>query len=88
MGTSIYQIQYSNDVLGEFDSAFNKYDCRDNPEPEKREIAHMLRFYEEKAWKKKGGEYFGLVSPKFSSKAKISGREFIDWVDANPGHDV
>ena len=88
MSTSIYQIQYSDDVVGEFDPAFLKYDCRKNPEPDKREIAHMVRFYEEGIWKQEGTKYFGLLSPKFSSKAKISGKSFIHWINSNPGYDV
>lgn len=88
MAATVYQIEYSNDVIGAFDPAFIKYDCRDNPEYEKREIAHMLRFYDEGSWRRHGTDHFGLVSPKFSSKAGINGRAFIDWVDANPGYDV
>ena len=88
MSTSIYQIQYSDDVVGEFDPAFIKYDCRKNPEPDKREIAHMIRFYEEGIWKNEDTKYFGLLSPKFSSKAKISGQSFIHWINSNPGYDV
>ena len=88
MTVSVFQIEYSDDVVGEFDSAFIRYDCRDNPEPEKREIAHMLRFYDEGAWRSEGADYFGLVSPKFSGKAGISGKTFVDWVNVNPGYDV
>ena len=88
MNIAVYQIEYSDTVVGAFDPAFQKYDCRNNPEPEKREVAHMLRFFEEGEWKKRGDHYFGLVSPKFSSKARISGRQFIDWIAAHPGYDV
>jgi hypothetical protein len=88
MATSVYQIMYSDKIVGTFDPAFIKYDCRHNPEPQKREIAHMLRFYDEGAWRKLGSEHFGLVSPKFSIKAGMKGKNFIDWVDANPGFDV
>lgn len=88
MNTSIYQIQYSDDVVGEYDPSFLMYDCRKNPEADKREIAHMLRFYEEGIWKEKCIKYFGLLSPKFSNKAKISGKSFIEWIESNPGYDV
>jgi hypothetical protein len=88
MAVSVYQIMYSDKVVGTFDPAFIKYDCRHNPEPQKREIAHMLRFYDEGAWRQSGSEHFGLVSPKFSVKTGIKGKNFIDWVDANPGYDV
>jgi len=88
VATSVYQIKYSDNVVGEFDSDFIQYDCRDNPEPEKREIAHMLRFYNEGIWRSQNAEHFGLVSPKFSDKSGISGKAFIDWVDANPSYDI
>ena len=85
---SIYQIQYSDDVVGEFDHEFIKYDCRDFPESERREIAHMQRFYKEERWKKESSEYFGLVSPKFGSKCKLAGADFLNWINDNPGYDV
>ena len=88
MTVSVYQIQYSDSVVGAFDPAFIPYDCRANPEPEKRETAHMLRFYDEGAWRHHGAEHFGLVSPKFASKARLSGTAFVNWVEANPGYDV
>jgi hypothetical protein len=88
MAVSIYQIQYSDDVIGFFDPAFNKYDCRETPELEKREVAHMLRFYDNCILGCADTEYFGLVSPKFSSKAGVSGQEFIKWIESNPGYDV
>jgi len=85
---SVYQIQYSDDVVGAFDPAFIKYDCRADPEPEKRETAHMLRFYDEGAWVRHGAEHFGLVSPKFADKVRLGGTDVIDWMEANPGYDV
>lgn len=88
MTVSVYQIQYGDDVVGTFDPAFITYDCRANPEREKRETAHMLRFYDEGVWRHHSAEHFGLVSPKFAGKARIGGKAFIDWVQANPGYDV
>ena len=88
MNASIWQIQYDDDVLGSFDPHFLKYDCRDRPEAEKREIAHMLRFYDEGVAGSRGAVYYGLVSPKFTEKTGISGKDFVAWIDANPGYDV
>ena len=67
---------------------FIEYDCRDNPESQKREVAHMLNFYDEGIWKESGASYFGLVSPKFTDKTGIGGKAFIEWIEANPGYDV
>lgn len=88
MSATVYQIKYSEQVVGTFDPAFIEYDCLQNPRPEKREIAHMLCFYDESTWRQQGFEHFGLVSPKFSSKTGISGKAFIDWIETNPGYDV
>ncbi|MDD2302874.1 MAG: hypothetical protein PHG30_09955 [Eubacteriales bacterium] len=88
MTVSVYQIQYSDEVVGMMEPSFIEYDCRHQPEYERREIAHMLSFYDEGAWRRRGSEYFGLVSPRFSGKTGISGKTLIDWVNANPGYDV
>ena len=102
MSISIWQIQYNDDVVGTYDPDFLRYDCRDQPEWQKREMAHMLRFYDEsiapsrlrqiynKLARGDNGDRdcFGLVSPKFFDKVGISGRDFLNWIEANPGHDV
>ncbi len=88
MTVAVYQIQYSEEVIGGFDPAFIRYDCRDSAEPERRETAHMLRFYEQSLWKREDVDYFGLVSPKFASKTGIDGATFLEWIAANPGHSV
>ncbi|MDF0604319.1 hypothetical protein HZU77_001475 [Neisseriaceae bacterium TC5R-5] len=88
MTVSIYQIQYANEIIGGFDPSFIKYDCRANSENEKREIAHMQKFFDEGMWKNNASQYVGLVSPKFNDKSKLSGDEFIKWINKNPGYDV
>lgn len=88
MTVSLYQIHYSDDVAGVFDPDFVKYDCRETPENERREIAHMQRFFEGGVWKDNNSSHFGLVSPKFTSKTKLRGNEFIHWINSNPGYDV
>ena len=88
MAVAVYQIQYSDDIIGSFDPAFIKYDCRDDAQPERREIAHMLRFYDSRVWQRDRVDCFGLVSPKFTEKTKVSGAAFLDWISANPGYDV
>src|SRR4029078_4064318 len=85
---SIWQIQCNESELGYFDPNFLRYDCRDNPDSQKREIAHMLRFYDESMRNSGADDYFGLVSPKFCDKASITGRDFLSWIEASPGHDV
>jgi hypothetical protein len=90
MPVRIFQVQYSDDIDGEFDPSFTPYDCRHNPEPDRREVAHMARFYREEVHgRERGdGDLFGLVSPKFGRKAKIAGSGFISHVERAPGYDV
>ncbi|WP_045221769.1 hypothetical protein [Desulfonatronum thioautotrophicum] len=88
MDVHIFQIQYSDVVDGCFDPAFSRYDCRRNPEPERREVAHMQRFYEERVQGGAPEDYFGLVSPKFTDKTGLAGEKFVNWIKAHPGHDV
>lgn len=86
--TAIYQIQYGDNVIGEFDSDFIRYDCRDFPESERREVAHMQRFFHQGIWKNSDLSHFGLVSPKFNTKTGLSGFDFKNWIKLNPGYDV
>ena len=86
MSVAIYQISYNDDVVDQKDEVFLNFDCRDDPAPDRREIHHMLKFYRSGAYKE--STYSGLFSPKFSAKAKISGKQFIDFIEANPGYDV
>jgi hypothetical protein len=86
--TSIYQILYDDWLIDHCDPDFMIYDCRLNPEREKREIAHMLRFYDDVVCQTDRDDVFGLLSPKFARKARLPGHAFIDWIRANPGHDV
>jgi hypothetical protein len=88
MTVTIFQIQYSDEVSGRFDPDFIKYDCREHPENEKREIAHMQKFFDEGMWKNNDSQYVGLVSPKFNDKSKLRGDEFIQWINNNPDYDV
>lgn len=86
--TAIYQIQYGDNVIGKFDSEFICYDCREFPESEKREIAHMQRFFHQGIWRRSDVSHFGLVSPKFNIKTGLTGFDFKNWIKLNPGYDV
>ena len=88
MQTAIYQILYDDWIVGHSDPAFMIYDCRHNPERERRETAHMLRFYDEVICQTGCDDIFGLLSPKFARKAGLPGHAFVEWIEANPGHDV
>lgn len=86
MTIGLYTIVYSDQVLDQPDPAFQVFDCRDDPAPEKREIYHIHRFY--KQGQHKAYELSGLFSPKFAEKARMSGTQFTQFVTDNPGYDV
>ena len=47
MKINLYQIQYDEKSKPAEDSGFFAFDCRANSEFLKREMAHMMRFYDE-----------------------------------------
>jgi hypothetical protein len=82
----IYTICYRRGMAEQVDPAFRALEVGASPEPQRREIAHMLNF-----WRRGGPReqaVSGLLSPKFTGKAGLSGRQFVDFIAANPGHDV
>jgi hypothetical protein len=82
----IHTICYAPGMAATVDSNFLPFDVSANPEVERREMAHMLSF-----WRQGHHQNYsvsGLLSPKFSEKTGLSGRAFIDFIRANPGHDV
>lgn len=86
MTIGLYTIAYSDAVLGQVEPGFQVFDCRNDPAPEKREIYHIQRFYRSGEHRKYA--YSGLFSPKFAEKARMSGPEFAQFVEANPGYDA
>jgi hypothetical protein len=84
MAVDIYQIDYKPDLTAP--PEFKRFDCSRLPAWEKREVFHMHRFYKEGRYL--NSEYSGIVSPKFSSKTKVTAKRFIDFINKNPGNDV
>ena len=82
----IFQNYYDEAHLQELDPEFIPNDCRSNPFPEYREMGVFLQFH--RSGQTREAEYVGILSPKFCHKANISGREFIRFIEANPGFDV
>jgi hypothetical protein len=89
MGTKpigIHTICYAPGMADAVDPDFLPYDVTADPQPERREVAHMLSFWRRGLHR----EYAvsGLLSPKFSEKTGIGGKIFNDFIAGNPGHDV
>jgi hypothetical protein len=86
MAISIHQIFYDPAQRPALDPAFIPYDNTANPCPEWREY-HVFRT----AWLAGacgGDDVTGYVSWKFTAKTGVSGRAFVEFIAANPGHDV
>jgi hypothetical protein len=68
------------------DPDFLPFDVTADPQPERRETAHMLAFWRQGMHRQYAVS--GLLSPKFSAKTGISGKIFNDFIATNPGYDV
>jgi len=68
------------------DPDFLPFDVTADPQPERRETAHMLNFWRQGLHR----EYpvSGLLSPKFSAKTGINGKVFNAFIENNPDYDV
>ena len=88
MSIYLYQIQYDDASRPSDTSDFKAFDVRDNPEFLKREMAHMIRFYDDIVSKGSDDDYYGLFSPKFNEKSGLSSAEVISFVKKNLEADV
>lgn len=84
--TKVFQIYYKEEQLPTLDPAFVPYDNTSNLKPELREWYVWDKEYQRCV--DDGLTHWGFVSAKFSSKTNISGQQFLDFIEANPGHDV
>lgn len=88
MSIHLYQIQYDDQTKPSEESGFIGFDVRDNPEFLKREMAHMIRFYDQIVSKGGDGDFYGLFSPKFSEKSGLLSSDVLDFVAQNTDADV
>lgn len=88
MKLELYQIWHDQNSYPEDNSGLLPFDCRQNPEFDKRESAHLVRLYDEVIQKSRPEGYFGLLSPKFSDKSKISIKQVRQHIVDNPGYDI
>jgi len=89
MGTmpiGIHTICYESGMVDAVDPAFLPLDVTADPQPERREMAHMLNFWRQGLHRKYSAT--GLLSPSFTRKTGWSGSQFIDFIRNNPGYDV
>lgn len=88
MNLHLYQIWYDENSKPDQNSGLKAFDCRSNPEFLKREIAHLIRFYDEIVADSDDDNYFALLSPRFGEKTGLTVNEVSDFVLKNPEHDI
>ena len=86
MNTKIFQIYFKPELKDKCDPAFVPYDNTANPNPELREWDVWNRFYNSSDAKEL--DMWGFVSWKFQEKTNLTGQQFLDFVNTNPGYDV
>ena len=82
----IFQIYFKPELKSQCDPAFEPLDNTSNPRPELREWDVWDREYENIL--AQGLDYWGFVSWKFKEKTNLTGLQFIDFINSNPGADV
>lgn len=88
MNIALYQIWYDEHSKPADNSGLHAFDCRHNPEFLKREIAHLLRFYDDVVRHGNDDDYFALLSPRFYEKTGIDMHQVTNFIKNNQGHDV
>lgn len=83
MNIKIYQSYYLKSQKQGLEPEFIPFDNTANEKPEHREYHIWKKLYEEQD----KNTFWGMVSPKFKSKTNITGKQFIDFIEANPGWD-
>jgi hypothetical protein len=88
MHLHLYQIWYDESSKPAQNSGMEAFDCRNNPEFLKREIAHLIRFYDEIVKHADNDCYFALFSPRFNEKTGLTIKQVKDFVSNNPNQDI
>ncbi len=83
---AMFQNFYAEGQEAKLDPAFIHQDVTQDGRKEYWEIALFVRMYHSDQYR--AAEYTGMVSPKFGEKTRISGAEFLRFVECNPGYDV
>jgi hypothetical protein len=82
----IHAICYAPGTADSLGPAFLPFDVTDDPQPDRRETAHMLRFWREGLHRQFG--ISGLLSPRFTTRTQLPIRDVISFISETPGFDV
>lgn len=81
---NLYQIYFREDQIPNLDSDFIPYDNTDSVG--KPSIDWTWDVYRD-LYEKHPDEYWGTVSWKFKQKTNLTGKQFKEFIEANPGYD-
>lgn len=85
MNLKIYQSYYAEQQLNLLDPDFIPVNNQNAANPELREYPIIHKLYQENL----GFDgYWGMVSWRFTEKCNITGKQYIRWIESNPGYDV
>jgi len=82
----IFQNVYNDNVISQLDPSFLPIEGRRNARTETREIGLFLRMFHSGLYRSES--LTCILSPKLNIKAKISGKQFLDFIGRNPGFNV
>ena len=85
MRIRIYQSFYEPEQYFHLDRNFIPINNLENKDAVLREYPILCRLHQKN---ENFDGYWGLVSWRFKEKCNISGKEFADWIQDNPGYDV
>lgn len=88
MNIFLYQIWYDEQTKPSEQSGLLAFDCQQNPEFLKREIVHLIRFYDEIVINANDNDYFSLLSPRFFEKTGLTAHDTKQFVMNNPNYDI
>lgn len=82
----LHTICYAPGMTATVDPDFLPFDVSAEPQPERRETAHMLTFWRQ--GRHRDFKVSALLSPKFTQKTAIDGAIFNAFILNNPNYDV
>jgi hypothetical protein len=82
----VFQNVYDDSVIPSLDPSFLPVNGRHNARTETREVGLFLRMFHSGLYR--CAPLTGILSPKFNEKTRISGSEFLAFIEKNLGYDV
>lgn len=83
--SKIFQLYYDQSQLVRLDTAFIPTDNSMAKDSRLYEFEKIYSIFKEGTYK--SADFVGVVSYKFGSKTKITGRQFLSFIENNPGYD-